>query len=340
MSKMKNVEIKSRCMNPIALKEKLLSLGAVDKGVDHQIDTYFNSDFGRLKLRRGNIENSLIFYNRENKKDAKVSSIFLEKLNSENNLVALLEASNGIKTIVDKKRNILFIENAKFHIDEVVGLGSFMEIEIIDRTGKISVEDLNKKCQFYIEELGLDTTLFIDCSYSDLIIEKEEKLRCEAHKFLKIMDDDLSKLKLDLEQNFLDHLCYRVEDNSAYKDWKSFFNLLGEELIESEIGGRMIATFKLRRPIEYKNREISLIELPSFKNGQKYKEGFEHAEFVISEDFDDFIARYPKIDFDTKAVTKAHNPELRIKLNSQSSIKLHHKSLEVVIEEEKKLLNT
>jgi len=44
----------------------LLMLHPKFQGLDHQIDTYFNVQKGRLKLREGNIENSLINYDRKN----------------------------------------------------------------------------------------------------------------------------------------------------------------------------------------------------------------------------------------------------------------------------------
>ncbi|HFD33211.1 MAG TPA: CYTH domain-containing protein, partial [Gammaproteobacteria bacterium] len=53
-----------------------------------------------------------------------------------------LTAALGIFKIVDKQRRIYFIGNVKFHIDEVKGLGSFVEIEAIDEDGNIGLEKL------------------------------------------------------------------------------------------------------------------------------------------------------------------------------------------------------
>lgn len=62
-----NIEIKAKSNNQDAIREILKSKNADVKGIDHQIDTYFNVNFGRLKLREGNIENHLIHYQREDK---------------------------------------------------------------------------------------------------------------------------------------------------------------------------------------------------------------------------------------------------------------------------------
>ena len=97
-----NVEIKAKCHNPNKIREILESKNAENKGLDNQIDTYFKVNFGRLKLREGNIENYLIHYYRENKKDPKESHVLLFKSDSKSNLKEILTTSLGILTIVNK----------------------------------------------------------------------------------------------------------------------------------------------------------------------------------------------------------------------------------------------
>lgn len=60
MSMHLNVEIKAKCSDPQRIRDILESHGAEHKGLDHQIDTYFRVQNGRLKLREGDIENFLI----------------------------------------------------------------------------------------------------------------------------------------------------------------------------------------------------------------------------------------------------------------------------------------
>ena len=75
-----NIEIKAKCKFPNDVESALLSLNAKFIGIDHQIDTYFHSPNGRLKLREGIIENSLIFYERDNIPGPKKSaSSFIQK---------------------------------------------------------------------------------------------------------------------------------------------------------------------------------------------------------------------------------------------------------------------
>lgn len=165
-----NIEIKARCSNPENIEQILLDENANFKGLDHQIDTYFNVPKGRLKLREGNIENSLIFYERENISGPKKSQVQLYKTQSESGLKEVLYHSLGINIIVDKKRKIFFIENIKFHIDEVKGLGSFVEIEAIDKHGTIGQTKLEAQCDRYIKKFAIDNNELISVSYSDLLL--------------------------------------------------------------------------------------------------------------------------------------------------------------------------
>jgi adenylate cyclase, class 2 len=165
-----NVEIKAKCDNSQLIKNILKEKNALFKGEDHQIDTYFNVQAGRLKLRQGNIENSLIFYRREDMAGPKDSFVRLALLEETKNLLEVLTASNGVKVVVDKTREIYFIENVKFHIDNVKGLGSFVEIEAIDKTGDIGRDRLLQQCEEYLNLFKVANEDLLSHSYSDMLL--------------------------------------------------------------------------------------------------------------------------------------------------------------------------
>lgn len=167
-----NVEIKARCSHPQRVREMLVSLGAEYRGLDHQIDTYFRVAQGRLKLREGNIENALVFYERDDQQGPKDSRVILYASQPGSTLKQALLAACGALVVVDKRREIYFIENVKFHLDEVKDLGSFCEIEAIDQTGKIGREKLLQQCEEYMRILGVGENDLISCSYSDLLLRK------------------------------------------------------------------------------------------------------------------------------------------------------------------------
>ncbi len=170
-----NVEIKTYCSDPQLIEEILQKEKARFIGTDHQVDTYFNVTNGRLKLREGNIENALIHYNRENIPGPKKSDVLLYKTNPNSGLKKILSKSIGIKVIVDKERRIFFIDNIKFHIDKVKGLGSFIEIEAIDKTGQMDQTKLFEQCRRYLIKFGIKESDLIEVSYSDLLINKNFK---------------------------------------------------------------------------------------------------------------------------------------------------------------------
>jgi adenylate cyclase, class 2 len=165
-----NIEFKAHCKEPDKVREILLREGADYKGRDHQVDIYFNVPNGRLKLRKGNIENSLIGYERTDYAGAKQSNVYLFRTEPGTPLEDILKTTLGIKVIVDKQRDIYFIGNVKFHLDEVKGLGSFMEVEAIDSEGTIGRESLEKQCDHYKNLLEIKDVDMVSQSYSDLLI--------------------------------------------------------------------------------------------------------------------------------------------------------------------------
>lgn len=166
-----NIEIKARCTDPAFIRAYLQQQQAKFIGTDEQTDTYFHVPNGRLKLRQGPIENALIFYNRENKAGPKLSEVKLFQVPAESDVLKeLLTIANGIKVVVKKRRAIYFIDNVKFHIDEVEGLGSFLEIEAIDADGSLGLEKINAQCHHYLQAFQIPETDLLTHSYSDLLL--------------------------------------------------------------------------------------------------------------------------------------------------------------------------
>ena len=141
-----NFEFKAKHEDIEAAENILLKHNPVFIGEDHQVDTYFNVPNGRLKLREGTIEQVLIFYERSNNASAKQSNVTLYPHKPDSSLKQVLSQSLGIKVVIKKTRKIYFIDNVKFHFDVVVHLGTFIEVEAIDKEGSIGVERLKEQC--------------------------------------------------------------------------------------------------------------------------------------------------------------------------------------------------
>jgi predicted adenylyl cyclase CyaB len=168
-----NYEFKARCTNIDELEQRLQKLDPVFAGTDHQVDTYFHVPHGRLKLREGNIEQALIHYERSNLAGAKQSDVCLYQHQPDPSLKDILVRSLGIKTVVDKRRKIYFVDNVKFHFDQVEALGSFIEVEAIDSDGSIGLEKLKEQCAYYASFFALQPDQYMAASYSDLLLAKK-----------------------------------------------------------------------------------------------------------------------------------------------------------------------
>ena len=158
----------------------------------------------------------------------------------------------------------------------------------------------------------------------------------KAHQFLDKIFAQLKANQIELVDWPIDHLCYRTSSLDNYKEMKKVFSQLGVKLVESDVNGRAIATYKLHKPINYKNYVIPLIEVPAPKAGRFTAEGFEHIEVVIDIDFPELMRLYPHCQFEKKAMYKKLNPELEIEFGD-CAVKFHHQSLEEIIRIEQSL---
>ena len=168
-----NVEIKAICRDPEWVRNALLSRNANFIGEDHQVDTYFQVNQGRLKLREGKIEHALIHYNRPNQTGPKASDVLLYHPELGSSLKPILTRALGVLTVVDKKRSIFFIDNVKFHIDRLEGWGNFVEIEAIDMDGSHDRQELLAQCRKYMAILNIAEEDLLEDSYSDMILSRQ-----------------------------------------------------------------------------------------------------------------------------------------------------------------------
>lgn len=168
-----NIEIKAKCEDLEHVREMLETQQASYIGLDHQVDTYFNVNDGRLKLREGNIERALIHYRRQDHAGPKKSFVKLFHISSDTVLKEILTDSLSILVVVDKQREIYFIDNVKFHLDTVKDLGTFVEIEAIDEDGTIGEETLTRQCRSFMDLFHIQEKDLIQSSYSDLLLAKK-----------------------------------------------------------------------------------------------------------------------------------------------------------------------
>lgn len=167
MTEKQNIEIKAHYEKHRYARKILEEKDARKEGLDNQKDTYFNVKKGRLKIREGDIENSLIYYQREDKETPKISNVSICKLKNPEKVKKVLKTCLGVKVVVEKEREIYWLENIKVHLDRVKDLGKFIEFELMkDKEGSYDTEEdlKNLMGEFKVEKDDL-----IDRSYSDMI---------------------------------------------------------------------------------------------------------------------------------------------------------------------------
>ncbi|MBC5773230.1 class IV adenylate cyclase [Pontibacter sp. KCTC 32443] len=164
-----DITIKARCYDPAKVESILLEHEAEYVGLDVQTDTYYETDYGKLKHRQGTIENVLIHYNRKINGEATQTEVMLYLKNPGVETIDQICGNQRLLAQVKKLRKIYFIENVKFHIDYLEELGHFVEIEAIDLDGSLGIDLLNQQCRYYKELLQIEEDDLITSAYTDLI---------------------------------------------------------------------------------------------------------------------------------------------------------------------------
>jgi adenylate cyclase class 2 len=169
---MENVEIKARCADLAAMARAAAAAGAVFDSNIQQVDIYFNVLSGRLKLRQADgVDQSLIFYRRPDDNSPKLSRYELAPIAPGQPLGAILEQALGVTTIVRKRRGLWRLDNIRIHLDEVEGLGSFVEFEVQVLPGR-EVAGCHAQAAALMEKLGIRDADLIAGSYADLITQR------------------------------------------------------------------------------------------------------------------------------------------------------------------------
>jgi predicted adenylyl cyclase CyaB len=87
---------------------------------------------GRLKLREfGDGTAELIYYERPDKAGPKTSKYTRAQISDVASTREVLELVLGTKAVVAKQREVFLAGTTRIHLDEVDGLGTFVELEVV-----------------------------------------------------------------------------------------------------------------------------------------------------------------------------------------------------------------
>jgi predicted adenylyl cyclase CyaB len=167
----RNIEIKARYADLKKGRKTAERLGARLAGIDRQTDTYFRVPTGRLKVRESSLKGGeLIPYLRPEEGGPKACDYAVIPLENPVKTVELLGAILGVSVVVKKVRAIYLLENVRIHLDDVEGLGRFLEFEAVCASGGEDEERRNReRVSALLWEFGIEDSDLVEGSYHELV---------------------------------------------------------------------------------------------------------------------------------------------------------------------------
>lgn len=164
-----NIEIKARVQDLAALKARAERLSDVPVQVIPQVDTFFKTEKGRLKLRElGNGAGQLIYYERVDDGGPKRSDYFLFETSEPEQLKSVLAGALGVRGQVRKLRYLYLVGQTRVHLDVVEGLGSFMELEVVLRPDQSDLQGQDIANNL-MSRLGVARSDLLEGAYMDML---------------------------------------------------------------------------------------------------------------------------------------------------------------------------
>ncbi|HEX5683660.1 MAG TPA: class IV adenylate cyclase [Ideonella sp.] len=165
----RNIEIKARIASVQQLLPRAEALAGQVPTEIRQDDTFFGCPNGRLKLRAFSAERGeLIFYQRANQQGPKESFYMLSPTMSPDTLREALTLAWGQVGRVRKRRLLLLVGRTRVHLDEVEGLGDFMELEVVLRDDEPADAGI-QEAHALMAQLGIEPSALVEGAYLDLL---------------------------------------------------------------------------------------------------------------------------------------------------------------------------
>jgi predicted adenylyl cyclase CyaB len=164
-----NIEIKARVRNFDEVRRRAEKLSDTPVEILPQEDLFFNTPQGRLKLRiLTQDKGQLIYYTRPDQEGPKRSDYYISLTSDPESLRHVLQLAYGIRGIVRKTRYLYLVGQTRVHLDDVEGLGEFMELEVVMQAGQSDGEG-QAIAEGLMAALGVDRAALIEGAYMDLL---------------------------------------------------------------------------------------------------------------------------------------------------------------------------
>ena len=166
----RNVEIKARVTDLTALEASVQTIADSGPVEIFQDDCFFQSPEGRLKLRDfGDGRGELIYYQRPDQSGPKHCHYEIAPTDQPDQLRLVLALAWGEAGRVRKNRRLYLIGRTRIHLDQVEGLGDFMELEVVLNDDEFTASG-QQEADGLMAELGISAADLVDCAYVDMIL--------------------------------------------------------------------------------------------------------------------------------------------------------------------------
>lgn len=174
----RNIEIKARLRDAAefdTVAARAAALSGTPGQVIEQDDRFYPVPQGRLKLRRfgGGARAELIHYHRPDQDAARASDYLRTEVADADALDATLRRALGDAGRVRKRRLLFLVGPTRIHLDEVEGLGRFMELEVVLHDA-LSDADGQRIAEALMVDLGLAQAPRVASAYRDLLGARAE----------------------------------------------------------------------------------------------------------------------------------------------------------------------
>ncbi len=167
----RNIEIKARVADLAVLERQVALLADSGPQVIRQEDVFFLVPQGRLKLRLiAEKPAQLIFYRRPDQEGPKLSDYRVVESSQGEALSGLLAAALGERGRVIKTRRLYLIGRTRVHLDQVEGLGGFLELEVVLDHAETATEGEAEAARL-MQALGISKADLVAEAYMDLIAQ-------------------------------------------------------------------------------------------------------------------------------------------------------------------------
>jgi predicted adenylyl cyclase CyaB len=164
-----NIEIKASLKDRATVEAIAARLSTGGPEIIHQKDHFFDCTGARLKLRIfGREHGELIRYERPNTPGPRRSNYVIARTSDPNALLEILTATLGKVAVVKKTRTVYLVGQTRVHLDDVEGLGSFLELEVVLRPDQTD-EEGQKIAEDLLRQFGIDEQELIAEAYIDLL---------------------------------------------------------------------------------------------------------------------------------------------------------------------------